>query len=188
MKTICLLLLTISWTGLMRGIVCGSTSSPVSQQASPESAAKTVNDHPGDTSQGPPRHSAKDQKNGKHADGQRDSRYVSGKNLDRSRANLVRENRPRQFENDRERSTSGNVVNLHEQGFDKSGIAKGGLTQNEIARGTVPVRPPSVVRPTAATLANVRHHGPNPATVSGLGNRTVSNTGSINGTGKHRRP
>jgi hypothetical protein len=184
MKTVVLLLLTIAWPGLMQGIAYAATSSPVSQQASPDSAAKTASDHPGDTSPGPPPDGATDHKNGK-----RDSHHISEKNLARSRANLVKENHPRQFPSDRERSTSGNATNLHQRRFDPSGsAAKGGFIGNNTVKSIVAVRSPSVVRPAAATLGNVRHRGANPATVGGLGNSTASNTGAISGTHMHRRP
>ncbi len=119
----------------------------------------------------------------------RGTAYAAQTNVERGHTNLTRVDRPRKFPNNRERSTSGNAVNLHRPAFYKpAGAAKGGFIQNETVKGTVPVRSPSVVRPTAATLSNVRHHGPNPATVGGLGNSATSNNGSINGTRMRRRP
>jgi len=195
MKTTCLILIVISSAVLMRGTAYAVPPTPVFQQAPPESAAKTVSDHPGDTSHGPPAYSAKDQKHGKYPGEQKDSgeqrdpHHVLETTVERSHTNLIKANRPRQFPNNRDRSTSGNAMNLHHPAFYKpAGAAKGGFIQNETAKSTVPVQPPSVVRPTAATLSNVRHHGPNPATVGGLGNSATSNNGSINGTRMHRRP
>ena len=80
-------------------------------------------------------------------------------------------------------------MNLHQPGSDKSGgAAKGGLIQNETVHNALPVRPSSVVRPTAPSLNNVRHRGPNPAVIGGSANSDRRNTGAINGTRMNRKP
>jgi hypothetical protein len=158
MNTTCLVLMLISSAVLMRGTAYAAPSSPVFQQASPESAAKTVSGHPGNSSHGSPADSAKDHNYGKHSDEQRDSHHVLETTVERNHTNLTNVNRPRQFPNNREWSASGNVMNLHHPAFYKpTGAAKGGFIWNETVKSTVPVQPPSVV-PTAATLSNVRHH------------------------------
>jgi hypothetical protein len=178
MKVTCLLFLslivTMSWAGLMPGT---SYAAP-SQQTSAESSATTL-------------------VAGNPSKEQRYPRHASDKNHPRSRASLTAAKHPKQLPNSRNRSVPGNVANLHRPDSGKSGVAaKGGLIQNETARNAMPVRPPSTVRSTAATLHpslnNVRHRGPNPAVVGGSAggsaNLSSSNTGAINGTRMKRKP
>jgi len=222
MKTAYLLLLTIGWTGLTQGVAHAATSGGLINKAPAMSSRAeegirfclfstrksrcfaalsiTATLFQGETSQPPP-DSGTNPKNGKHPDQRRDSRHVSEKDLAGGPANLIKDNRPRRFPNNRESSTSGNGINLHQRGFDKSGgAAKNGFPQNETIKRVAqtplsgsavlnePVPAPSLVRPTAATPSNVRHRGSNPATVGGLGNRAASKTGSIDGTLMHHRP
>ena len=129
------------------------------------------------------------QKHGKPSDEQRDHHHASDKNHPRSRASLTKANRPKQLPNSRERSIPGNAMNLHQPGSAKSGgAAKDGLIRNETVNNALPVRPPSVVRPTVPSLNNVRHRGANPAVIGGSANSDSRNTGAINGTRMNRRP
>jgi|SRR6516164_11354452 len=157
MKTSCLILLTMGWTGLLGGIAYGTTSGDASPQTE-----RAVTPHPS-----------------------RHLRDTLSPRAPRERAGL--------------------------QGGDQRPLPRGPRGEGGRRRrpgegsfgtinNTAPVRPPSVGRPTAAPLANVRpgaqsglwsagrHRGSNPATVSGLGNRTPSNTGSIDGGSVRRRP
>jgi hypothetical protein len=80
-------------------------------------------------------------------------------------------------------------MNLHQPGSNKSGgAAKAGLIRNETVNMALPVRTPSVVRPTVRSFNNVRHRGPNPAVVAGSVNSDSRNTGAINGTRMNRKP
>jgi hypothetical protein len=104
-----------------------------------------------------------------------------------SRASLTKVNRPKQLPNSRRRSLPGNA--LHQPGSNKSGgAAKSGFIQNETVNIALPVRTPSVVRPTVPSFNNVRHRGPNPAVVAGSMNSDRRNTGAINGTRMNRKP
>jgi hypothetical protein len=188
MKTTCLFLIVISSAGLMSGTGLAVSPSPVFQQASPESAAKTVSGHPVDPSHGSPTESVKNHTHGKDSD-ERGPHHVLETTVERSHTNLTKVNHAKQFPNKSEPSTFGNAMNRHPPAFYKPpGAAKGGFIQNETVKSTVPLRPSSVVRPTAATLSNVHHRGPNPSAIGGLGNSATSNNGSINGTRMHRRP
>jgi len=164
---------------------------PASQQTSRESSANTASDHPGDPAQrdaAPPR-DERHQTEGKASHEQRDHSRASDTNHPPSRASLTKVNRPKQLPNSRQRSLPGNAMNLHPPGSDKSaGAAKGGLIQNETVNNVLPVRTPSVVRPTVPALNNVRHRGPNPAVVGGSPISHSSNTGAINGTRMNRKP
>ena len=125
------------------------------------------------------------------------SQRTSSKNHTRSRASLTGASRPQQLPNDRKHSVSGNATNLRQSGADKSGSdAKSRVIRNEALNSPLPVRPPSVVRPTVASLNNalnpslnnVRNRGPNPAVVGGAANSYSGSTGAINGTRMTRRP
>ena len=187
MKATCLLFLMISCAALMHGT---SYAAP-SQQTSPESSANTASDHPGEPAQGdaaPPR-DGRHQTGGKASDEQRDHGRASDTNHPPSRASLTKANRPKQLSNSRQRFIPGNPMNLHQPGSDKSGgAAKGGLIQNETVNHALPVRTPSVVRPTVPSFNNVRHRGPNPAVVAGSVNSDSRNIGAINGTRLNRKP
>ena len=126
---------------------------------------------------------------GKPSDEQRDHRHVSDKNHPRSRASLTKANRPQQLPNNRQRSTSGNAMNLHQPGSDKSG----GAAKADSSRTKQPTTPCLFGRqvssdPTVPSLNNVRHRGPNPAVIGGSANSDTRNTGAINGTQMNRKP
>ena len=188
MRTTCLLLLTISWATLTHGTGYAIPSGPASQQTSPATSTNTVNAHPQDAEHAAPVDGGKRQKDGNPSAERRDHRHVSDENHPRSPA-TIRKDRPKQLPNSREHFPSGNAMNLHQPGSDKSsGAAKGGLIQNATVNKALPVRPPSVVRPTAPLLNNARHRGVNPAVIGGPANSDGRNTGAINGTRVHRRP
>lgn len=194
MKTTCLIFLTISWAALTQGTGYAVPSSPVSQPTSPKSSTNTASDHP----HNPARRDAVSPRDGRHetggkaSDEQRDLRWGSDTNHPPSRVSLTgltKANRPNQLSNSWQRSLSGNAMNLHQAGSDKSGsAAKGGLIQTETVHDSWPVRTSSVVRPTVPLFNDVRHRGPNPAVVGGSANSDSRNTGAINGTGMNRKP
>ena len=122
------------------------------------------------------------------SDEQRDHGRASAPNHPPSRARLTNAKPPKQFPNSRQHSIPGNAMNFHQPGLDKSGgAARSGLIQNEAANNARPVRTPSVVRPVASSLDNVRHRGPNPAVVGGSPNSHSSNTGAIDGSRMNRK-
>jgi hypothetical protein len=204
MKTTCLFFLTISWAALMHGRGYAVPSSPASRQTAPESSANTASEHPRD----PARRNAAPADDRRHqtgenaSDEQRDPRRASDKNQRPSRVSLTgltKTNRPNQLSNSGRHSLPGNA--LHQPGSDKSSTAdKGGLIQNEMVHNSSSIRTSSVVRPTVASLNNVRpgarswlwsagrHRGPNPAVVGGSANSDSRNTGAMNGTRMNRKP
>jgi hypothetical protein len=188
MKATCLLLLTICCAALTPGTAYADPSGPTSQQTSRESVANTVSDHPQDAEHAALTEAGKRKKNGNPSDERRAPGHVSGKNHPRSHGTLTKD-RPKQLPNSQRRSPSGNAMNLHQPGSDKSGgAAKGGFIQQETVKGAPPVRSANVIRPTAPLLNNVRHRGANPAVICGSANSDGRNTEAINGTGVHRRP
>jgi hypothetical protein len=189
MKASYLLFLTMSCAGLMDGT---SYAAP-SQQVSAEGSASTASGRSHDAESVAPADDGKRQKEESPSAGQSDEqkapRHASAKNHPRSRVSLTAVNRPKQLPNSRKRSLPGNAIGLHQLGSDKSGGAvTGELIHHETANNAPPVQPTSVVRPTVASLHNVRHRGPNPAVVAGSANSNSRNTGAINGTRMNRRP
>jgi hypothetical protein len=108
---------------------------------------------------------------------------AGAKNRPRSRANLTAANRPKQLLISRKLSKPVDATNPRD--LEKSGDAAKG--QNRTANIPLPVRSTSVVRPTVASLNNVRHRGLNLAVVGRSASNT-GNTGTLNGTRMHRRP
>jgi len=188
MKAICLLSLMISYTALTDGTVYAHPANPTSQQTFPEGPTAKVSNRPQDAEHAAPANGGKRQKGGSHADGRRGNRQVSAKNHPRSSA-ATRKDRPKHLPNNRERSPSGNALNVHQPGSDKSSVvAQSALIQRGTVNNALPVRPASVIRPAFALPNNVRHHGANPAVIGGSANSSSRSTGAINGTGVHRRP
>jgi hypothetical protein len=188
MKTAGLALMTIGFTVLMSGTSYAATSSSAARQGSPATSEDTASNRPRAahlaTADG-----------GKHRSGEKPSgeqpgnRRSSDKNHTPSQASLSKANHPDRIPSRQEHSASGNARNLHEPGSDKpAGAAKLGVIQSEIAKNTLPVRPSSVVRPTAPSLDNVRHRSPNSAVVGGSASSATRNAGAINGTRMTRKP
>jgi hypothetical protein len=187
MKATCLLFLMISYAALTPGTTYAGSSSSRPQQASPESAADTVSDHPQDAGQPAPAAGGKRQKDNNPSGEQGVRRHVSGKNQPRSLTTI--KVRPKQLPNNRELFPSRNAMNFHQPGSDKSGAAvKNGLIQRKTVNSVVPVRTANVNQPTVPLRNNARHRGANPAVIGGSANSAGRNSGAINGTGVHRRP
>jgi len=94
-------------------------------------------------------------------------------------------NLPKQLPNRRQGFPAGNPVNLGQPGLSKLAAgAKSGFVRNETVNNHWT---PSVVRPTAQSFNNVRHHSPNLAVVGGPAKTQADGTGSVNGTRMNRR-
>jgi hypothetical protein len=183
MKTVCLVF-TIGWAVLMCGANYAAPVKSEPQQSSEGSPKAVGGDHTTDTT---PADGATYSR--RPSDEERNHRRVSDKNHPPSRASLPKANHPNQLSKSRERSTSGNHMNLRQPGSDKFRDAvKGGLVQNETVNNALRVRPPNVVRPVAPALSTARHRGPNPAVIGGSVNSITRNIGTINGTHMNRKP
>jgi hypothetical protein len=188
-RATCLLFLTLSCAALMSGTAYAAPSTPASQQTSSESAAKIVSGDPRDAAHGAPANEGNHRKYGKPSDEQRDRRNVSDTKIARSRAGLLKANRPKPLPNAQERFSPGNALNLQQPGSNKSvGAAMGGLIQQGTVNTALRVRPTNVLRPTVPLTNNVRHHGANPAVIGGSANSDGRKNGAINGTRMIRRP
>jgi hypothetical protein len=196
MKTACLLLLAIAsltiGSGLMRGIAYAT-----SDDASPE-RERAVTPHPSVSRRTPsPSSAARERGESGRLDVARASRPLwrghpahatPSPRPPRQRIGLQGGDHrplPRVPNGEGEKSRNSTPLPRGEGGPALAGPGEGSF---RTSNNTAPVRLPSAVGPTAATLSNVRHRSPNPATVGGLGHSVASNTGSIDGTRMHRRP
>ncbi len=189
MRATCLLFLTLSCAALMSGTAYAAPSTPASQQASSESAAKIVSGDPRDATHSAPANEGNYRKYGKPSDEQRDRRNVSDTKIARSRPGLLKANRPKPLPNAQERSSPENAMSLQQPGSNKSvGAAKGGFIQQEAVSTALRGRRTNVLRPTGPLPNDVRHRGANPAVVGGSVNSNNRNTAAINGNRMIRRP
>jgi hypothetical protein len=173
----------------MSGTAYAAPSTPASQQTSSESAAKTVSGDPRDAAHGAPANEGNHRKYGKPSDEQRDRRNVSDTKIARSRAGLLKANRPKPLPSAQERFSPGNAMNPQQPGSNKSaGAAKGGFIQQEAVNTALRARRINALRFTGPLPNNVRHRGANPAVVGGSVNLNNRNTAAINGTRMIRRP
>jgi len=164
-------------------------SNPASQQSFSQGAAKAVGGYRRDGEHAALADDGKHQKDGKPSDGQRDLRHVSDTKDARRHASLTKANRPKRLSNDRQRSTLGYAMSLHQTSSGKSGdAAKGVLIQSETVNKPLSVRPQSALQPTVPWFINARHRGANPAVIGGSVNSDGRKTGAINGTRMIRRP
>ncbi len=188
MKSACHVFMVVGFAALLQGTSFATLSGTATQQGSSAKSADTASDRPR-AQHAAPDDGGKHQAGGKRSDEQSGDGGAPLKHHPPSQASLPKANRPNQAPNHREHSTSGNAMNLHEPGSDKSGgAAKAGFIQNEIGNSALPVRSPSVISPTVPPLDNVRHRAPNPAVIGGLANPKTKDTGTINGTRMNRKP
>jgi hypothetical protein len=170
-----------SWT-------LGSSFAPPAQQTSTDSNKSAV----GDPTQNAERAASPDggnrQKNRNSFEGPQEYNTVSKKNRARSPAPTVKVHY-NQLQNNRQFSQRGKTANLRPSGSDKSGaVAKGGLIQHKAINCAPPFQSANVMRHTAPSHNNVRHHGSNSAVVGGSAISSNRNTPAINGTTVQRRP
>ena len=188
MKTAGLVFMMIGCAVLMYGTSYAAPSEPAAQHGSSASSADTATNRPHGAHAAPAdgrKHRAGEKPSGE----QPRNRRASDKNHPPTQASLSKANHPDRIPSGQEHSASGDARNLHEPGSDKpAGAAKPGVIQSKIAKNTPPVRPSSVVRPTAPSLDNVRHRSPNSAVVGGSASSATRNAGAINGTRMNRKP
>jgi len=188
MKSTCLLFLTMSWAAWTPGTGFAVPSSPASRPTSPASSANTASGHPGDAGQAASPRDARHLTGGKAPDNQRNHDRASYPNHPLIRANLTKANHPKPLPDRGRRFLPGNVVNFHQPGSGKStGTATGGLMPNEMVNNALPVRTPSVVRPTMPVHDKLSHRRPYSAALGGTLCPHCGNTGVINGTRMKRK-
>lgn len=178
MKATFLFFLAISCTALTCGTSYAARSSPAYEQPSSDGASNTVR-----------KARREDRRDGGPSSKQRSDHHVYDENHKHGSASLTGANRPKRLPNSRQHFASGNAVDLHRAGLEKSaGAAKNGIILNETISNALPVRPPTVVRPAVPSLNDTRHRSPNPAVIAGLANSKTGNAGAINGTRVNRKP
>jgi hypothetical protein len=121
------------------------------------------------------------------------SRQAGAKNHPRSRSSLTTASHPAELPGSGKRSIPRITSNLVHQGPGNSkGAPRAGSVHHETVTNPLPVRPPSVGRPTVVSLNpslnNRRHRGPNPAVVGGSASLRNKSAGEMNGTHMNHRP
>lgn len=186
MKAAGLVFLTLGYAAWTVGAAYAAQSVVASQQASPPSAANTVDNHSRETEHATATNGGTHL--GKASDDQQNHRNISGNKFPTSNSSLSKSNRPTGLPNRRERSAAEDSKNSHRPGSDKSGgAAKNGFTRNETVNHASSNRAPSAARPSVPSLGDVRHRGPNPAIISGAGSSHTRNTAALDGTHMNRK-
>jgi hypothetical protein len=188
MRAIGLLFLAMSCATCAPGMYCAEQPGAALPQLAPRKTAETHDGHPHDAVHAAVAGGRKRQSNVTAAKKRPNQHPGSNNDQPRNYAS-TKKNPPEKFPNKRKHSQSGNAIDAHQQGWDKSSsAAKGGLISRETANRASSPRSTNVIRPTAPHLTAVRHRGANPAVIGGSANWAAGNVGAISGTSVHRRP
>ena len=186
MKAVGLIFLTLGCAAWTFGAAYPAQSVATAQQTTRGSAANAMGNHTREAE-----HAAPNDRGthiGKPSDDQQNSPKVSGNKSPISNPSPSKSNRPNEIVNRRERSVSEDSKNSDRSGADRSaGAARNGLARSETVNHAPSIREPSAVRPSVPSLSNVRHRGPNPAIVGGLGSSNARNTAALDGAHMNRK-
>jgi hypothetical protein len=196
-KTTYLVFAMIGCAASMHGASYAAASTPALQQASSDNHAKIVADSltnfrrtdPHDSRHAGSPGNGKRRAEGNRLTGTQQRRSGLVQSYQHGHPSRAKSNGANQLPHTRQRYALGSAVSPHRSEPDKSATAaQRGLIQNERVNNTPSVRPPSHAPPSASSLSNVRHRGPNPAFVGGTANSKTANAGAIDGTHMIRRP
>jgi len=181
MRIACLLVMTSF--GLMQGTIYVYSSSLTPKQI-PASSRRAGSDHSRDAGRTATASSSDDKrpKVGIPSDEHVNDRHISAKSHSRSRGSLIKANRPQQFRNIRERSTS---VNMRSVLAPSSGNPAAGGAKIANSR-TLPVRTTGLATLNGQQFKNSRNRGVGLATIGGP-TRAPRNAAAINGTSTLRK-
>jgi hypothetical protein len=186
MRAIGLIFLTLGYAASAVGAAGDGQSVAAAQQTSTRSAADTVGNHPREAE-----HAAQTDDRthiGKTSGDQQNHPKVSGNKAPAANASLSKPSRRNELANRRERSASQDYKSSDRPASDKSaGAAQNGLARNETVNHAPSIRAPSAARLAVPSLSNVRHRGPNPAIIGGVGNSNSKNIAALDGTHMNRR-
>lgn len=171
MKTACLTLVIIACAAFIHGTSYAFSSNSAPQEQSSESSAKRATAHDG-----------KGQKDRTPSDEQGTRRHVSSTNHLRNRAGLNKPNRPTQLRTGRERSTPGNVMNVHQSSPGKSAAGAAKIAN----RSSLSVHTAGVAALNGTQSKDSHNRGVAPAIIGRTANVT-KDTAAINGTTVNRR-
>ncbi len=183
MKTSCLVLLVISGA-LTLGARDAAAWNQTPQQ--PEGAVNTASEHPrGAASPDISKPPASSVRTGK--------RRVQQKNAKTNHvplpATVAKTNRLKHPLNGHVRSTTATPRSPYQSGLTHSiVVAKNGSIQNKAVSNVSAVQRSSMFPSSSPSLDNLRHRGPNPAVIGGLGTAKPSAAGAINGSRISRKP
>jgi hypothetical protein len=185
-----LLFLTISGALLLRGTGYAVPPGPSSQQASAQDAANAAGDNSHGTDHDDTADTGRGVRHHENAwDEKRSGRPTPNASEHGKPISLTNTNRSKQPTNNRHRSAAGNAISPRElNSIQSSGPARDIRIQSGPFNNTGPARLQAEGRPNSFSLANVRHHGPNPAVIGGPMNSNNRNIGAINGSRIVRRP
>jgi hypothetical protein len=182
MKTIGVFFLTLGFAAWTIGAAFAGQSVAASQQAAPRNAANAVGNHAREADHAAPAGG------GKPSDDQQNHPKVSANQAPAASANLSKPNRRKEGSNNRERPGSERSRNSHGPAADKSaGGAQNGLARSETINHAPSNRASSIARRALPSLSDVRHRGPNPPIVGGVGNSNSRNTAALDGTHMNRK-
>jgi hypothetical protein len=186
MKAAGLVFLTLGYLAWTVGGAHAAQSVAAAQQAAPPSGANTVGNHSREADHAAP--AADGPHVGKLSDDQQNHRRISGNKLPTSNSKPSKSSRPTGRPNTRERSVAEDSKNSHRPGSGKSaGATQNGLARNGTVNHASSNRAPNAARPIAPSLGNVRHSGPNPPIIGGVGSSNTRNTAALGGTHMNRK-
>ena len=180
MKTVCLMLSMIGSAMLVSDTSYAFALSPASQEQSSVTSAKPPGSDQATDAASP--ENRQHQKRRTRSDEQRSPRRISDKSHSHSRVSPTKVNRPKQLRNSRERSTSQNVMNVHQPSSSKAAAGAARIANNR----SLPVRSPNVVALNGQQFKNAHNRASSLTTIGGPATR-VRNRAVIDGTGMNRR-
>jgi hypothetical protein len=185
-KAVGLIFLTLGWAASAVGAAGAGQSLAQSQQTPSRSAANAVGSPSRDAEHAAPADAGT--RVGKPSADQQNHRKVSSNKPSTSNTSPSKTNHRNEASSGGERSVRDGSKDSHRPASDKSAAA----AQNGLARNSTVTHAPSDrasggVRPAVPSLSNVRHRGPNPAIVGGVGNSSTRNTAALDGTHMNRK-
>jgi hypothetical protein len=186
MRAIGSVLVTAGCAVWLAGAVYSAPSFAAPQQASSSDAVDSVRNHSREAEHVTP--TERGTHTGIPSDEQPNHRKISTNKLPSSKPSVSKSNRPSEPSNRGERTVRDNSENSHRPASDKSaGAAQNGLARNETVNHAPSIRASSAARPAVPSLSNVRHRGPNPPIVGGVGNSNSTNTAALDGAHMNRK-
>lgn len=180
MKAVCLMLSMIGSVMLVNETSYAFALSPASQERPSVTSAKPPGSDQARDAASP--ENRQHLKHGTRSDEQRTRRHISDKNHSHSRVSPTKANRPKQLRNSRERSTSQNVMNVHQPSSSKAAAGAARIANNR----SLPVRSPNVAALNGQQFKNAHNRASSMTTIGGPAT-PVRNRAAIDGTGINRR-
>jgi len=179
MKITCLVLVMTSF-GLMGSSPAYASS--LTRQQNSETSTGARSDNPRDAQHTAQANDDKRRRVETPSNEQGNDRHISGKSHSRNRTSLIKSNRPQQLRNIRERSTSENVMNVHQPTSSKPAAFAAKIADNR----NLPGRTTGVAALNGQQFKNPGNRGTTPAIIGGPAS-TPRNSTAINGASINRK-